>query len=649
MTRIGPEPASVLALPGGSPTLEVALERLGAARSLQEIGARLQDVAGLLPAAQASVSPVARAVTQAAMSEPTGLRPLTLAVDDPSRVTLFLGSATPESARARAKEEAARQPGAKLASHEFKIFSTGDPFVFLGQGPDKTTGRKAAPENVAKRTVVVAQGDVSDAENAGARFDRATLVAEAMQIALAARENDAKKVILVLPSSFDPELHPTDRLAKLVARLAADPTLGIDELQYRRELDRVPAPRIESGLRPGLVPLGPKLEGATAALELLHAAQDLPSIQRALTRLGVELSAISAFEQDARVLTREVLRTIVDKVTALVPGLPSGAAGALGDKTVVFSGQSNPALAGDVAATLKAELGASYTEFSGGVPYPKLMTPVKDRPVVVVQTSREDPGKAQEARNSSMALLVEALLLCESAKEAGAKDVSLVLPYMPSARSDKKDQDGVGTYAKLVARWVDAVGVDSVVLVEPHDPHTPYFFGTKNVRVVSGAAVLARHIMETTGDENLVLVRPDAGAQKRTKGLAEALDLPLVDGEKSRSDNNEKASVDALGDKSDVDGKRCLVIDDEIATGGTMRQVCERLKDMGAEEVIVAVSHANMPDTLEARHEAMRKLRDSGADKLYLLDTQPVGALPEDLQSFVKVVSAAEAISEKVF
>lgn len=649
MSRIRQEPASPGAMNPPSPNLGSAIERLSASKSLQEIGARLQEVSALLPK-EAQVGPVTQAVQAASRNEPSGLRPLAFGLDEGKNVSLFLGSATPESARRRAEEEAARQPGARIAPHHFQIFSTGDPFVFLGVPKNKATGEKALPENVAKRTVVVVQGDVQDGENESAKFDRATLVAEALQIATAARENDAKRVVLVLPGSLDASRHPEDRLAKLVGRLLSDPALGVDEVHFREALDTPPAAlRLQSGLRPGLVPLGPKLEGATAALQLLHAATDLPSVQRAIARLGVELSALSAFEHDARVIAREVVRTLTDKVTKLIPGLPSGAAGQIGDKTVVFSGQSNPALAKDVAATLKAELGSSYVDFHGGVPYPSLVTKVKDRPVVVVQTSREDPGKAQDARNSSMGLLVEALLLCDAAKEAGAKDVSLVLPYMPSARSDKKDQDGVGTYAKLVARWIDAVGVNSVVLVEPHDPHVPYFFGTRNIRVVSGATVLAKHIIETTGSENLVLVRPDAGAQKRTKGLADALDLPIVDGEKSRAGNDEKASVDALGSKSDVDGKRCLVIDDEIATGGTMRQVCERLKGMGAAEVIVAVSHANMPDTLEARHESMRQLRASGADKLYLLDTQPVGALPADLQSFVTVVSAAEAISDRIF
>jgi phosphoribosylpyrophosphate synthetase len=89
------------------------------------------------------------------------------------------------------------------------------------------------------------------------------------------------------------------------------------------------------------------------------------------------------------------------------------------------------------------------------------------------------------------------------------------------------------------------------------------------------------------------------------------------------------------------------VTDDEIATGGTMRQTVARLKENGAAQVHVAVSHANMPESPEARHDAMRKLKEAGCDRLYLLDTQPVGKLPEDLVGFVKVVSIAASIAEE--
>ena len=96
-----------------------------------------------------------------------------------------------------------------------------------------------------------------------------------------------------------------------------------------------------------------------------------------------------------------------------------------------------------------------------------------------------------------------------------------------------------------------------------------------------------------------------------------------------------------------LEGKIALVTDDEIATGGTMRQTVSTLKDNGAKEVHVAISHANMPTEPERRHASIRKLKEDGADSLYLLDTQPLGKLPADLQSFFKVVSIARSIASE--
>jgi ribose-phosphate pyrophosphokinase len=326
---------------------------------------------------------------------------------------------------------------------------------------------------------------------------------------------------------------------------------------------------------------------------------------------------------------------------------------------VVLAGQSNVTLAEDLAQRAGAAVGVSRLEASAsGAPRVDFGVGVAGKDVVIVQTSRPDPGAA--VQHSTMAHLAEALLLFQSAVERGARDVKLVLPYMTNARSDKIDQKGVAAYGSLVARWIDAV-VDEgrkvadargqrtgfrprVVLVEPHDQHTPYFFRTP-VDVVSGGAVLATRVIDDVGKDGLVLVRPDEGAAKRTAVLGKQLGLPVVNGQKSRADNNETATIDQLGSKSDVDGKKTLIIDDEIATGGTMRKTVAHLRALGATEVHVAVTHANMPLVPEERHEAMRKLKEAGASRLYLMDTQPVGAVPADLRDFVVVVPSADAIA----
>jgi phosphoribosylpyrophosphate synthetase len=205
--------------------------------------------------------------------------------------------------------------------------------------------------------------------------------------------------------------------------------------------------------------------------------------------------------------------------------------------------------------------------------------------------------------------------------------------------------------------------------------HNPVFFRTP-VDVISGAEVLVGTAIKELGRENMVLVRPDAGAAKRTAAVGKAYHLPVVDGEKTRAGNDDKATVEKLAKPEDVRGKKCVVTDDEIATGGTMRQTVSMLafervnkpgdKDDGkianeqglavethggtpkrlAAQVHVAISHTNMPTNPEERADAIRKLKEAGATHLYVLDTQPMGKLPADLEGFVKVVSAAESIAD---
>jgi ribose-phosphate pyrophosphokinase len=648
ISKLGP--TGVAAQTGVSASkLEQALGDLRGAASLTAIGDQLRKIAELLPGDDGA-SAIAPALTGALRSEPDGLRPLAAEVGTGRgrpEVSIFLGTATPDRARERAQGEVedAVDFDARIETHSFKIFSTGDPFAFLGTPPDKKEGVKANPADVKGREVYVFQGDVDAPENAETKFDRATLVAEALQIAFAARENGSTKTVVVLPEALDPAKNPNDKFAQLVARLAE--ATGVDGVRYSSEVSTDGA--VDRDVRGGLPPLGPKARDATQGLASLETANDLAGVKRALGTLDVALMGLSKFAEGPA-FTRQVVDVLCAKVQSLVPGIPSGAAAVQDDRVVVFSGQSNPDLAAKLTGALGAEQGDAAVRFEGGVPYPTLGTKVEGRPVVVVQTSRQDPETAADKRSSSMALLTEALMLCDEAIKSGAEDVSLVLPYMPNARSDRMDQKGVGAYASLVSRWVDAIGVKKVVLVEPHDPHTPHFFRTRNIRVVSGAEVLAKDIIGQLGRKDLVFVRPDAGAQKRMASLAKAVDLPLVDGEKSRADNEENAEMKSLGGKSEVAGKRCLVVDDEIATGGTMRQTVTMLREGGAKEVHVAVSHANMPMEPEKRHQSMRQLRDeAGATKLYLLDTQPVGDLPADLKDFVQVIPVASAIGEEIY
>ncbi|MBI2374869.1 MAG: ribose-phosphate diphosphokinase [Deltaproteobacteria bacterium] len=606
------------------------IEGLREAKTLDQIGSALATIAESIGGdARAEIKRTAVAAAKDAMEKhPEGVRSLMGSVGENAK--LFCGTATPAPVKQLAEALELDLGRAKL-----QLFSTGDPFVVL-------------EDSVKNRDVLVMQGGPGYSPKEGEpAYDLPTLVAESLQVAFAARSCGAKRVGVVFPEALDPAKHPNDQFAALVADLAK--ASGVNEVVYHAALDG--HANLQSRTLPvGLPMLGARVASAEAsrALKELAAATSLDEVSRALVFLEVSIKALRG-KPDASALATQVADVLTSRVKDLVPEVPDGVASFRDSQVVVFSGQSNPELGLGLAQSMDATFGEGAIRFQGSTPkVAELSTKVKGKDVVVVQTTRQSPQSASESRFSTMALLTEALLLARAAKQGEAASVTLVMPYMPNARSDKRDQAGVGAYASLVARWVDHLDLGRVVLVEPHDGHVPEMFRSQ-VSIVSGAKVLCESVIAELPEakkQKLVLVRPDEGATKRTKQLAKELGYPMVSGEKSRSGNDEKADVQGLGSASDVAGRVCIVTDDEIATGGTMRQTVARLKAMNAEEVIVAVSHANMPLDPNERAEAMQKLREAGADRLVLLDTQPVGTIPDELKGFVKVVSAAKAIAE---
>lgn len=674
------------------------LASLRQAGSLQDIGAELKAIANGLDGAVtgekllAEMRQIYGAATHAFKNKPTGLRSI-LSEAKGADVKLFLGTGVP----AEAKERAAAS-GLELGRSEFQIFSTGDPFTFLGEQGDSKKGLPNKPENVKGKTVYVVQGyseqpDVKGLKD-GQRYDLPTAVAESLQIANAAITNGAKRAVLVLPESLNPKSHPTDAFAELVHTLALATGIHVDDIRYATGLEqRTVDAHSKIDVRQGLPSLGPKTRDAEGALLQLAEAKDLGAVQAAITKLDVAIAGLEGkYSEASTAIARKVADVLAERMSTLVPSFGDNAVLSTGARSIVLSGQSNPELAEKLAQVSGSAFTQSHLEFQkNGAPRATFGGSVAGREVMIVQTTRQDPYTSPDNKQSVSALLAEALMLFKSAMEQGATDAKLVLPYMPSGRSDKNDQKGVGAYAGLVARWVDAIVDDGrklaeargkrlefnprVVMVEPHDVHNPVFFRTP-VDVISGAEVLVGTAIKELGRENMVLVRPDAGAAKRTAAVGKAYHLPVVDGEKTRAGNDDKATVEKLAKPEDVRGKKCVVTDDEIATGGTMRQTVSMLafervnkpgdKDDGkianeqglavethggtpkrlAAQVHVAISHTNMPTNPEERADAIRKLKEAGATHLYVLDTQPMGKLPADLEGFVKVVSAAESIAD---
>ncbi|KGQ22280.1 ribose-phosphate diphosphokinase [Thermus filiformis] len=245
----------------------------------------------------------------------------------------------------------------------------------------------------------------------------------------------------------------------------------------------------------------------------------------------------------------------------------------------IFSGNAHPDLAGRVAAALGLPLGQALVErFPDGEVRVRLLESVRGDDVYLVQPTSPPVNDH----------LMELLLLADAARRSSAARINAVIPYFGYARQDKQTQGREPISAKLVANLLEAVGVDRVIAIDLHAPQIQGFFDIP-VDHLSAVRLFARYLRERGLDQEAVVVSPDAGRAEEARRLSERLGLPFAMLAKRRTGPRETQVTYVIGD---VEGKRPLVIDDIVSTGGTIRRGVEALLEAGARpEVVVLATH----------------------------------------------------------
>jgi ribose-phosphate pyrophosphokinase len=197
---------------------------------------------------------------------------------------------------------------------------------------------------------------------------------------------------------------------------------------------------------------------------------------------------------------------------------------------------------------------------------------------------------------------------------------------MPYARSDRKNRPRISVLGQRIPEILNKVlGVRRVLLVEPHDPHLKQYF-LPTADEIPGTPPLVDHmrnyLFKTCAAEECVLVFADAGAAKRYEELPFALGVNRAYIHKARTDHSESPVVRAV--TGDVQGKHCILIDDEILTGNTIQKDAQLLKEAGASTVRVYVTHAVLLDKKMPAEELIKKLANSAVDEFVVTDTVPV-------------------------
>ena len=297
------------------------------------------------------------------------------------------------------------------------------------------------------------------------------------------------------------------------------------------------------------------------------------------------------------------------------------------DALKVFSGSSHPTLAREICDALGIPLGqVSTNRFSNENLKVTIEENVREVDVFVVQTSA--PPLSEN--------ILELLILLDALRHASARRVTAVLPYYPYARSDKKDEARISITARLLADLLATAGADRVLTIDLHSPQIQGFF-SMNADQLTAVPVLCDHL-KNRGLADTVVVAADVGEAKDAGRFAKRLGLPIAIIDKRRTGDDEKAQVRAV--IGDVRGKHCLLVDDEIATGGTIFSATEFLLDQGATGVSAAVVHPVMSG------RAYERLAASRLDNLLVTNTIPIP--PEKMNPKIQILSVAPLLAEAI-
>lgn len=300
-----------------------------------------------------------------------------------------------------------------------------------------------------------------------------------------------------------------------------------------------------------------------------------------------------------------------------------------GKNIKIFTGNSHPELAKEIADILGLPLGkAKVSTFSDGEISVDIAETVRGTDVFLVQST------SSPVNNN----LMELLIMIDAFKRASAGRITVVMPYYGYARQDRKAKSRDPITAKLVADLLTAAGAHRVLTMDLHAAQIQGYFNIP-VDHLLGSPILAKYFVEKGFDDrdDVVVVSPDLGSVTRARKFADRLHAPIAIIDKRRPKANVSEIMNIIGD---VEGKKCILIDDMIDTAGTIANAANALKDLGAKNVYACCTHGVLSGP------AFERINNSAIEELVMLNTIK---LPEkdDLVKF-KALSVAPLFAEAI-
>jgi len=296
------------------------------------------------------------------------------------------------------------------------------------------------------------------------------------------------------------------------------------------------------------------------------------------------------------------------------------------DKLTIFTGNGNPELTKKICESLKVKMGdCKVDRFSDGEVRVKINQNVRGKDVFVVQSTC----------NPANENLMELLIMIDALKRSSAERITAVLPYFGYARQDRKDQPRVPITAKLVANILSRAGANRVLTIDLHAGQIQGFFDIPLDHIFAVSVFF--DYFQKKKIEDIVIVSPEVGGIKMARAYAKRFGAGLAIVDKRRIDDAKTEAMHVMGE---VKGKNVILVDDMVATAGSLVEAVSALKKEGAKDIYAAISHPVLCGP------AIERLKGSEIKELIVTDTIP---LSEDKKTDkIKQLSVAPLLGEAI-
>jgi ribose-phosphate pyrophosphokinase len=298
-------------------------------------------------------------------------------------------------------------------------------------------------------------------------------------------------------------------------------------------------------------------------------------------------------------------------------------------RLIVASGRAHPELAREIVDVLGVDtVPMDAYDFANGEIYVRFGESVRGCDAFVLQSHTSPINQ----------WLMEHLIMVDALKRASAKRITVIAPFYPYARQDKKHRGREPISARLVSDLYRTAGADRMMAVDLHTAQIQGFFDGP-VDHLWALPLLADHVRKRVDRARLTVVSPDAGRVRVADLWSDRLGAPLAIIHKRRDPSvpNQVKVHEVVGQ---VAGRTCLIVDDMIDTGGTIVQAAEALRENGAAEVIVAATHAVLSGP------AVDRLKNSAITEVIVTNTLPIEA--ERMFPQLTVLSIAPMIARAI-